>query len=708
MSHRDHPSEPHPAAPEGTLTGLMREVFTGDDPRRSTWDGVLLKGARIGRFELVREIGRGGFGSVWEARDTELKRKVAFKAIHGSSPSTADDRALAEAETAAHLSHPNIVTLHDVGRSEHGPFLVMELLQGEPLSRRLERGPLPPREALRIASEIARGLAHAHDRGVVHRDLTPGNVFLREGGGVTILDLGFAQVLGREAPRGGTPGYMSPERLLGRPEDARSDVHSLGVILHRMLTGQRPPVGEETGPLPILELPGLALLVARMLDDDPERRPATAGEVLRALQEIGSGDGGAAPSRKRRSILRVAAPVVLVVAVAVGVAGYAAWDGRGRARGAPVAIAVQVPEPVIGVGSTVQASVSLRDASGAVVEGPGIAWASGDEAIAAVDASGRVTGRASGTTLVTARSGEASGSATVVVSGPEWELVQASSLAPPPAESLTRNGALGGQGMASVYGRAAWYQTSDWSMLFMPLALPEGTDAFAIQASFHLPPVLDSGRAVSLVVFTSPGTKDPADLVHGRGITLDQQPGRSPVYFWGVPEGWTTADVTSTGPMAAPITGRWRMLRIEGSREQCWLRVLLDGEEIYTGAEPCDLSGRYVMVGSLHGASHPVNGAWSDLRVFRGATVESMSVEVDRAAPGSAHVAKARVVLRDARGNRIAGRVVRWESSDPGIATVDADGAVLGIRKGEVTLTARCEGRKASSVVAVEPRAAPR
>ena len=715
MSIRQQTPDPSPTAPEGTLTGLMREVFTGDDPGRSTWDGVLAEGARIGRFELVREIGRGGFGSVWEARDTELKRKVAFKAIHGSSPSTADERALAEAETAAHLSHPNIVTLHDVGRSAHGPFLVMELLQGEPLSRRLERGPLAPREALRLVAEIARGLAHAHARGVVHRDLTPGNVFLSEGGGVKILDLGIAQILGRDAPRGGTPGYMSPERLRGQPEDARSDVHSLGVILYRMLSGRRPPVGEEASALPVPDPPGLSRLLVRMLADDPAGRPASAGEVLQALealQGIGSGDedGEAAPARRRRSILRVAAPVVLVAAVAVtmAVAGRAAWNGWGRARGAAAAISVRVPEPVIGVDSSVQASVSLRDASGAVVEGPAVGWASGDEAIAVVDASGRLTGRAAGTTLVTATSGEVSGSATVVVSGPEWELVQASSLAPPPAGSVTRNGALGGQGMASVFGRAAWYQTSDWSMLFVPLALPEETDAFAIQASFHLPPVVDSGRAVSLVVFTSPGTKDPADLVHGRGITLDQQPGRSPVYFYGVPEGWTTADVTSTGPMAAPITGRWRTLRIEGSRAQCWLRVLLDGEEIHTGTGPCDPTGGRVMLGSLHGGGRPVNGAWTDLRVFRGATVASMDVEVIQPSASSPHAAKARVVLRDARGNRLSGRVIRWESSDPGIATVDANGAVLGIRKGEVTLTARCEGRTASSVVAVEPRADPR
>jgi hypothetical protein len=197
-----------------------------------------------------------------------------------------------------------------------------------------------------------------------------------------------------------------------------------------------------------------------------------------------------------------------------------------------------------------------------------------------------------------------------------------------------------------VQGRTAWHQTSDWAMLFVPLGLQAGTDAFAVQASYYLPEVVDWPKAASFVVFTSPGTKDPADLVHGQGITLNQEPGKGPTFAWGVPEGWTTARVTAEGPAPAPISGRWRTLRIEGSREQCWLRVLLDGKEVHTGTEPCDPTGGYVMLGSLHGGGHPVNGAWSDLRVFRGAPVERIEVEVHETSMQYLHVAKARALLR--------------------------------------------------------------
>lgn len=704
MAHREDPTARPPTPSEGTLTGLLREVLASGDAPPVPWDAALQPGARVGRFDLIREIGRGGHGSVWEARDVELKRKVAFKAIRSASPSIADERALAEAETAAHLSHANIVTLFDVGRSEHGPFLVMELLQGESLSRRLGRGSLAPREALRICTEIARGLAHAHARGVVHRDLTPGNVFLCEGGHVKILDLGIAQVLGRGTPGGGTPGYMSPERVLGRPEDARSDVYSLGVIAFLMLAGRKPAAGAEPPQVP--GLPGLSGLVARMLAEDPGGRPSSAGEVLAELEVIGGGAAPASPRAGRRRLLWVAVPAGVLL---LSVGGLAAWSTRSQPRRAPaaVAVAVEIPEPVVAVGSSVPLRAQVRDGVGSVVEGLPVTWASADETIAAVDRSGRVTGRAPGTTFVTATSGEASASGTIVVSGREWELVQASSLAPPPAGAVTRNGALSGQGVATVYGRPSWYQTSDWSMLFIPLDLPPSTDAFAIQASYFLPDVVDSGRAVGFVAFTSPGTLDPADLVHGRGIVLEQMPGKAPAFSWGIPAGWTTASITAKGPLAVPITGKWRTLRMEGSRVQCWLRLTLDGEVIHTSTEPCDPTGDYLMLGALHGGGHPVNGAWSDLRVFRGVPVASMTVEVSRAAMSYLHYAKARAVLLDARGNRIAGRVIGWESSDPTTATIDADGAVVGLRKGTVTLTARCEGLQASRRIDVQPLTSP-
>ncbi|HET9594048.1 MAG TPA: serine/threonine-protein kinase, partial [Anaeromyxobacteraceae bacterium] len=260
------------------------------------WEGALHAGAVFGRFELVREVGRGGFGVVWEARDRELGREVAFKAVRlGERPGVREERLLREAEAAARLSHPNIVTLHDVGRSEHGPYLVMELLRGRPLSDRLAEGPMPLREALRDAVEVARGLAHAHAQGVVHRDLTPENVFLCEDGQVKLLDLGMAHAFGRRKLEGGTPAYMAPEQWRGAPEDERTDVFALGAILHRALAGE-PPWPDAGGkwaqasrpapPLDVAEAPALGDLVARMLERDPVDRPRDAGEVLAALEAI--------------------------------------------------------------------------------------------------------------------------------------------------------------------------------------------------------------------------------------------------------------------------------------------------------------------------------------------------------------------------------------------------------------------------------------
>jgi serine/threonine protein kinase len=164
----------------GALSELIQELVRSPvDQPGASWERVLRSGQVFGRYELVREIGRGGFGVVWEALDRELGREVAFKAVGpGGSPDLREERLLREAESAARLSHPNIVTLLDVGRSEQGPYLVLELLRGETLAARLHQGPLTVREALRIALEVAKGLAHAHEQGVVHRDLTPGNVFL--------------------------------------------------------------------------------------------------------------------------------------------------------------------------------------------------------------------------------------------------------------------------------------------------------------------------------------------------------------------------------------------------------------------------------------------------------------------------------------------------------------------------------------------------
>ncbi len=298
------------------------------------WTPALRPGDVVaGRFELRRELGRGGFGVVYEALDRELGREVAFKAVlPGRRVATRDaDWVQREAKAVACLNHPNIVTLHDLGAAPSGPYLIFELLRGETLAQRLRRGPFPPREAIALATQIARVLDHAHRAGVVHRDLKPGNVFLCEHGPVKVLDFGLAHLFGRAgAVSGGTPAYMAPEQWRSEPGDERSDLFSLGVLLHRMLAGGVPyPVSrdgsrersaaEQPGPPP--ELPkGVApdrvrRLVRRMLEKDPARRPQRAAEVLAELERVQRRmDGGA-----RRTVL-VGSAVVAAVAAMIALA----------------------------------------------------------------------------------------------------------------------------------------------------------------------------------------------------------------------------------------------------------------------------------------------------------------------------------------------------------------------------------------------------
>lgn len=283
------------AAP-GALSALLVELVRCPDG--AGWTRPLHPGEEVGRFEIVREIGRGGFGVVYQAHDRGLGRDVAFKAVRPSGVDPLREaRLLGEAEAAARLSHPNIVHLYDVGRCDRGAFLVLELLRGVRLADRIAAGALPVREAVRIAVEASRGLAHAHTLGVVHRDVTPGNVFLCDDGQVKVLDFGLAQVFGREAPAGGTPAYMAPEQARGEPGDERTDVFALGMLLHEMISGRLPFSGErlaagtECAATALSGVPApLARLVARMLAGDPGHRPASAveihGELLRIQRRL--------------------------------------------------------------------------------------------------------------------------------------------------------------------------------------------------------------------------------------------------------------------------------------------------------------------------------------------------------------------------------------------------------------------------------------
>ncbi|MBI5066593.1 MAG: protein kinase [Deltaproteobacteria bacterium] len=334
-----------PAAAEvvrpGALSALLQEIASAPTPSDGGWGAALLPGATIGKFELVREIGSGGFGVVWEARDRELGRSVAFKAVRaGGKAGLREERLLREAEAAARLAHPNIVTLFDLGRAEAGPYLVLELLSGQTLEERLGEGPLPLREAVRIAAETAKGVAHAHQHGVVHRDLKPANVFLCDDGQVKVLDFGLAHAFGQRRQDGGTPAYMAPEQWEGAPEDERTDVFALGVMLYRMLSGELPfadPDGRDhlsKEPAPALEIaeqPELGALVGRMLAKRPVERPRDGAEVAGAIKELQQelervpGIGPSAVRTRRRPGLRLLALAVAGAVAGALVAGGVAW-----------------------------------------------------------------------------------------------------------------------------------------------------------------------------------------------------------------------------------------------------------------------------------------------------------------------------------------------------------------------------------------------
>src|SRR5512138_1853379 len=284
-----------PAGPtQDALSALLAEIVAASDAAApAPWERVLAPGAVVaGRFELVRELGRGGFGIVFEALDRELRRRVAFKAIRPGE--RARDPASAEllrreAMAVAQLQHPNIVTLYDAG-ADAGPYLILELLRGETLARRLGRGRISAREAMRVALAVSRALVHAHANGVLHRDLKPSNVFLCADGVVKVLDFGLAHVFGAGGPAGsGTPGYMAPEQRRGGAEDARTDVYAVGVLVAEMVTGARipEPGGDVAAVLAAARIPRpLADLARRCTSADPAGRPSDARALAAALERL--------------------------------------------------------------------------------------------------------------------------------------------------------------------------------------------------------------------------------------------------------------------------------------------------------------------------------------------------------------------------------------------------------------------------------------
>jgi serine/threonine protein kinase len=312
---------------------------------------TLASGTRLGPYEIVAAVGAGGMGEVYRARDTRLDRTVAVKVLpsHLSSSAEVRQRFEREAKTISQLSHPHICALYDVGNQDGVEFLVMEYLEGETLSERLLKGPLPFDHVLRYGLEIADALDKAHRQGIVHRDLKPGNVMITKSG-VKLLDFGLAKAIAPQAARSGisltalptqqarteltaegsilgTLQYMAPEQLEGGEADGRTDIFAFGALLYEMATGKKAFSGKSQAslissimgsePPPVSTLspmtpPAFDRVVRICLAKDPDDRWQTARDVGLQLQGI--------QQDRSVAIARVAAPRRRVPAAALGLA----------------------------------------------------------------------------------------------------------------------------------------------------------------------------------------------------------------------------------------------------------------------------------------------------------------------------------------------------------------------------------------------------
>jgi serine/threonine-protein kinase len=314
----------------------------------------------IGRYEVIDELGRGAMGVVYRARDTQIGRVVALKVIHTANASAEDverykQRFRREAQAAGRLSHPGIVTIHDIAEDETGqPYLVMEYIEGRPLNLLL--GPtaqVPLDKLLDIGIQVAQALDYAHGKGIVHRDIKPPNILVTTDGRAKIADFGIARLEGTELTQEGTslgtPSYMSPEQFRGSAVDARSDQFSLGAVLYWMFTGQKPFNGDTVTALSfqvVFEAPArvnqlkaglpaaLDVILSRCLAKQPDDRYANCGALAADLEALKA--GRPLPVSSRASPQGVASVEATAATSPAGEAAAPVSAGNERTQPVPV------------------------------------------------------------------------------------------------------------------------------------------------------------------------------------------------------------------------------------------------------------------------------------------------------------------------------------------------------------------------------------
>ncbi len=352
---------------------------------------TLTSGDKLGAYVLIEQLGTGGLGEVWKARDTRLNRMVALKFLARERAAPQVDELLREARAASALNHPNIVTIFEVGETASARYLAMEFVPGETLRQRMKRGAAPIEEALDISSQVAEGLSAAHREGIVHRDLKPENIMIRVDGLVKLLDFGLAKVLPwaqtSEASAAatasatttgqivGTLTYMSPEQARGQPVTPASDVFAFGIILFELLAGEHPfraattldtltailtrepePVSSRRAEVP----PAVEQVVSRSLEKEPSRRFASIEEVSKQLRQARMASvPGAAPAAARHKPrwMQAVGAILLALLLTAALWGLRPWLLGGKSQQAIRAVAVM---PLKTEASEAQAATAAR------------------------------------------------------------------------------------------------------------------------------------------------------------------------------------------------------------------------------------------------------------------------------------------------------------------------------------------------------------
>jgi eukaryotic-like serine/threonine-protein kinase len=311
----------------------------------------------VGRYEILSELGRGSMGVVYRAHDPSIGRTVAIKMLLTERLASGDfseylERFHREAQSAGALAHPNIVTIYDFGEDNGNYYLAMEFLEGKSLERLVQEQPLLPVETIiPIFDQVCSALDVAHAHGIVHRDVKPANIMILESGRVKVTDFGIAKVMAAEMTQAGqvlgTPNYMSPEQVLNRPLDGRSDLFSLGAILYELVTGEKPFIGQNITtviykiihemPIPPRELdpgihPGLSYVISKALAKSPDERYQTCSQLANDLKNYKNIEGVVAAG----ATMVMKAPPAAAAEVS-GVEGSAPKRG-----GAPVAAPMEV------------------------------------------------------------------------------------------------------------------------------------------------------------------------------------------------------------------------------------------------------------------------------------------------------------------------------------------------------------------------------